>query len=72
MASEWNRIEVGFIGSQVISLKLDSKQLGALRKQLSGGGWTTVDTDDGEVDIDLDKVAFLRVASGGQGVGFGH
>ena len=72
MAGEPSRIEVGFVGSQVITMKLDSKQLGSLRKQLSGGGWMTVDTDEGEVDIDLDKVAFLRVASGGQGVGFGH
>lgn len=72
MAGALNRIEVGFIGNQVITLKLEEKQLGELRKQLSSGGWLTVETEDGEVDIDLDKVAFLRIASGEHAVGFGH
>lgn len=72
MAGELNRIEVGFIGNQVITLKLEDKELGGLRKKLSSGGWLTVATEDGEVDIDLDKVAFLRVASGDHSVGFGH
>lgn len=72
MAGEPSRIEVGFIGNQVITLKLDDGQLESLRRQLASGGWLTVRTDDGEVDIDLDKVAFLRVATSGQGVGFGH
>lgn len=72
MAGELNRIEVGFIGNQVITLKLEEKQLTGLRKKLSSGGWLTVETEDGEVDIDLDKVAFLRVAAGDHSVGFGH
>jgi hypothetical protein len=72
MASPLNRIEVGFIGNQVITLKLEDKQLTELRKKLSSGGWLTVETEDGEVDIDLDKVAFLRVAAGDHSVGFGH
>lgn len=66
-----NRIEVGFVGHQVITLKLDDKPLEKLRKELSDGGWFTVETDDGEVDIDLSKVAFVRVASGSHSVGFG-
>jgi hypothetical protein len=72
MASELNRIEVGFIGNQVITLKLEEKQLAGLRKKLSSGGWVTVETEDGEVDLDLDKVAFLRIASSEHAVGFGH
>ena len=69
--SETNRIEVGFIGNQVISLKLDGESLSRLRHGLSDGGWMTVATEEGEVDIDLAKVAFLRVASGAHSVGFG-
>ncbi len=69
--SETNRIEVGFTGNQVISLKLDGESLSRLRKGLSDGGWMTVATEEGEVDIDLAKVAFLRVASGAHSVGFG-
>ncbi len=69
--SETNRIEVGFTGNQVISLKLDGESLSRLRNGLSDGGWMTVATEEGEVDIDLAKVAFLRVASGAHSVGFG-
>ena len=69
--AEMKRIEVGFVGHQVITLKLDEKQLGDLRKGLKDGGWQTVVTDDGEVDIDLTKVAFVRVAASHSSVGFG-
>ena len=69
--AEIKRIEVGFVGQQVITLKLDERQLGELRKKLSDGGWQTVKTDEGEVDIDLGKVAFVRVAAGHGAVGFG-
>jgi hypothetical protein len=64
------RVEIGFLGNQVITLRLEDKQLAGLRGKLSGGGWLTVETDDGEVDIDLAKVAFLRVVSGADAVGF--
>lgn len=69
--SETKRIEVGFVGQQVITLKLSDKDLGGLRKKLDDGGWVTVTTEDDEVDIDLSKVAFVRVASGAHSVGFG-
>jgi hypothetical protein len=68
--AELKRIEVGFIGNQVITLKLEDGQLKDLRKGLADGGWRTVTTEDGEVDIDLGKVAFVRVAGSGHGVGF--
>jgi hypothetical protein len=69
--SETNRIEVGFTGNQVISMKLGDDELTGLRERLKQGGWMTVITEEGEVDIDLAKVAFLRVASGDHSVGFG-
>ena len=70
-SSDINRIEVGFMGNQVITLRLDANQLTELRKQLKDGGWATVATEDGEVDIDLAKVAFVRVSAGSHSVGFG-
>lgn len=70
--TEIKRIEVGFVGQQVITLKLADKELSGLRKKLTDGGWITVTTDDGEVDVDLGKVAFVRVASGDHSVGFGN
>ena len=71
MAGESARIEIGFIGPQVLPIALETKELEALRKKLSSGGWLTVRADDGEIDIDLDKVAFVRVASSEHSVGFG-
>ena len=68
--AETKRIEVGFIGQQVITLKVDADQLADLRKGLGEGGWRTVSTDEGEVDIDLGKVAFVRIAAGHGSVGF--
>lgn len=70
--AETKRIEVGFVGQQVITLKLSDKDLAGLRKKLDDGGWVTVTTEDDEVDIDLSKVAFVRVASGAHSVGFGN
>jgi hypothetical protein len=69
--ADTKRIEIGFIGQQVITLKVDSEQLEALRDGLDEGGWKTVTTDEGEVDVDLGKVAFVRVAAGHGSVGFG-
>jgi len=68
--ADTKRIEVGFVGQQVITLKVDADQLKDLRNGLENGGWRTVTTDEGEVDIDLGKVAFLRVAAGHGSVGF--
>lgn len=67
-----SKVEVGFVGHQVITLKLDDKALKELRKKLADGGWHTVESEDDEVDLDLSKVAFVRVATGGHSVGFGH
>ena len=69
--AEIKRIEVGFVGQQVITLKLTDKDLADVRKKLSDGGWATVKTDEGEVDLDLGKVAFVRIAAGDHSVGFG-
>ncbi len=69
--AELNRIEVGFVGEQVITLKLEDESLTELRKRLPSGGWLTVASEDGEIDLDLDKVVFLRVTAGGHSIGFG-
>ncbi len=69
--AEATRVEVGFVGPQVITLKLDSEQLEKLRGKLGEGGWLTVSGEDGEVDLDLSKVAFVRVAASEHSVGFG-
>jgi hypothetical protein len=69
--AEAQRVEIGFEGGQVISARLAEEDLKDLRKQLEKGGWHDLPTEDGTISLDLEMVAFLRVASGSRGVGFG-
>ncbi len=69
--AEAQRVEIGFEGGQVISARLAEEDLKDLRGQLEQGGWHDLPTEDGTVSVDLDKVAFLRIASGSGRVGFG-
>lgn len=65
------RIDVGFIGGQVLSLRLEEDALKGLRKALrDGSGWHDIEADDGQVALDLAKVAYLRLDSGEHKVGF--
>jgi hypothetical protein len=64
------RVEIGFEGGQVISVRLAEDALRDLRAQLGAGGWHDLDTDDGVLALDRAKVAFLRVDSGEHKVGF--
>ncbi len=65
------RVEIGFEGGQVVQARLGDDDLKDLRKQLEKGGWHDVHTEDGVISLYLPKVAFLRVASGDNRVGFG-
>jgi hypothetical protein len=66
------RVEVGFEGGQVISVRLKDGELQRLRSELGGGGagWHDLETEEGALAVDLRKVAFLRVDSGEHRVGF--
>jgi hypothetical protein len=70
MAREVQKVEIGFEGGQVVPVRLDEGELRDLRKQVEKGGWYDVQTEDGVLSIYLGKVAFLRIASGDQRVGF--
>jgi hypothetical protein len=65
------RVEIGFEGGQVISVRLTEADLKDLRSQLEKGGWHDLHTEDGVVALYLGKVAFLRIESGEHRVGFG-
>jgi hypothetical protein len=69
--AEAQRVEIGFEGGQVIQARLGADDLNDLRAQLEKGGWHDLHTEDGVVSLDLGKVAFMRIASGGARVGFG-
>jgi hypothetical protein len=64
------RVEIGFEGGQVISVRITEGDLKELRKQLERGGWHDLHTEDGVVALYLGKVAFLRIESGEHRVGF--
>jgi hypothetical protein len=64
------RVEIGFEGGQVISVRLADDDLENLRRQLEKGGWHDLHTEDGVVSLYLGKVAFLRIESADHRVGF--
>jgi hypothetical protein len=65
------RVEIGFEGGQVISIRLAEADLKDLRAQLEQGGWHDLHTEDGTIALYLGKVQFLRIESGENRVGFG-
>ncbi len=64
------KVEIGFEGGQVVSVRLSQDSLEELRKQVEKGGWHDVTTEDGVLSVYLGKVAFLRIDSGANRVGF--
>jgi hypothetical protein len=70
LAGGLRKIEVGFYGAAVIALRVSDEELEKLRSKLGDDGWHRIATDDGEMDFDLAKLAFLRVADDSQKVGF--
>ena len=64
------RVDIGFLGGQVVSVRIGEKALKQLRSDLDRGGWHELQTEEGVVALDLAKVAFLRVDSGDHRVGF--
>lgn len=64
------RVEIGFEGGQVISVRLSDDELKELRKQVERGGWYDVKTEDGVLAVYVGKVTYLRIDSGEHRVGF--
>jgi hypothetical protein len=66
------RVSIGFNGGQVVEFRMTGDKLKELRKALEkADGWLDLDTDDGNVSIDLAQVCFLRSATTPRSVGFG-
>ncbi len=65
------RVDIGFVGGQILSLRLAEDSLNGLRQALSRDpGWHDLDTEDGRVAVDLAKIAYVRLDSGEHRVGF--
>jgi len=69
--ADTQKVEIGFEGGQVVSVRLSADELKDLRKQVEKGGWHDVETEDGVLSVYVGKVAFLRIGSGAHKVGFG-
>jgi hypothetical protein len=78
MAEEMKRIEIGFGGGQVMSARLTSSHLGALRGALTSTdklageapSWYELESEDGAISLDLRQVVFVRVAAASHTIGF--
>ena len=71
MASEIQRIEIGFSGGQVVSVRLEEKRLGDLRKSVEReDGWHDLEIEDGTISVDLSKVVFVRTSAAPHTIGF--
>jgi hypothetical protein len=65
------RVEIGFSGGQVVAVRLADDKVTDLRKALDkADGWFDLQTEDGEVALDLREVVFLRGAPGEHRIGF--
>jgi hypothetical protein len=71
MAEEMKRVEVGFGGGQVMTVRVTEKTLRELRGAVDGGkGWHDLSTEDGSVALDLAKVVFVRTTGAPHTIGF--
>jgi hypothetical protein len=65
------RVEIGFSGGQVVAVRLSDDRAKDLRKALDkADAWFDLETEDGEVALDLREVVFVRGAPGEHRIGF--
>jgi hypothetical protein len=71
MADEMKRIEIGFGGGQVVSVRVTESTLRDLRGAVERGeGWHDLEIEDGSVALDLAQVVFVRTAGAPHTIGF--
>ena len=65
------RVEIGFAGGQVVAVRMTEDKVKDLRKALDkADGWSDVETEDGDIALDLRQVGFVRGAPGEHRIGF--
>jgi hypothetical protein len=65
------RVSIGLDSAPPLAVRLTEAQLQTLRESLSAGGWTDFEGEDARVQLNLDKVVFVRVEKDEQKIGFG-
>jgi hypothetical protein len=66
------RVDIGFSGGQVLSLRIPEAAYRALGDQVRSGGqgWHDVESEDSEVAVNLAQVVYVRLDTEQQRVGF--
>ncbi len=71
-AEKPQKINVGFVGGQVLSARVDADQLARLRGSLGTvEGWFEFTAEDGTVTVDVSKIVYVLIDSDEHRVGFG-
>jgi hypothetical protein len=73
MAAEVTRVDIGFDGGQVLTVRVATPDYEALRKALGNekaDRWFELKTQDSEVAIDLAQVVYVRLDTDVHRVGF--
>jgi hypothetical protein len=65
------KINIGFVGGQVLSARLAAEELSRLRAALGSTGWHEMPSEDGTIALDLGRVVYVLVDDEGHRVGFG-
>jgi hypothetical protein len=65
------KVNIGFAGGPVLSARVAPKHLEKLRAALGTTGWHSLQAEDGEVSLDLEKVVYVLVDTEAHRVGFG-
>jgi hypothetical protein len=66
------RVDIGFSGGQVLSVRMLDGAYEDLRKELSKGseGWHELKTEDSELTLHLNQVVYIRLDTEQHKVGF--
>ena len=67
------RVDIGFQGGQVLSLRVAQSAYDALRKALGderSDRWHELQTQDSDIAVDLSQVVYVRIDTEEQRVGF--
>ena len=71
MSDKRAKVDVGFVGGQVLALRLDKAVFDDLRKAVEGDRrFYDLDAGDSDVTLDLSQVVYLRVETEDHRVGF--
>jgi hypothetical protein len=65
------KINIGFLGGQVLSARVPSAELTRLRAALGSPGWHDLTSADGIVALDLNRIVYVLIDTEGNRVGFG-